>query len=361
MAYRGPKLRVGILGATGMVGQRFVTLLSTHPWFETVLVAASPRSAGRPYAEAVSGRWRIAETMPDGVRSLVVADVQEVAKIAPKVDFVFCALDLDKTEIQRLENAYAAAGIPVVSNNSAHRWTNDVPMIMPEVNPEHLALIDVQRKNHGWQRGFVVVKPNCSLQSYVPAIAALREYGPEALFITTYQAISGSGKTLATAPEIIDNVIALPGEEDKSEKEPLKILGELSGAAVNNAQIKISAHCNRVACEDGHMVMVSAKFSRHPSREQVLEAWRSWKPLPQQLGLPSAPQPCLTYLDQPDRPQTRLDRTIGAGMGIALGRLRPCNLLDYRFMALSHNTIRGAAGGAILTAELLVEKGYLAY
>ena len=359
MTFSGRKFRVGVLGATGMVGQRLVTLLAAHPWFETVLVAASARSAGRTYAQAVAGRWRIAEAMPQALSSLAVYDVEDVDRSAAQVDFVFCALDLDTTEVRRLENAYAARGIPVISNNSAHRWSADVPMIIPEVNPAHLALIDVQRKNRGWGRGFVVVKPNCSLQSYVPAVAALREFSPEALFVTMYQAISGSGKTLETAPEIIDNIIPLPGEEDKSEKEPLKILGAFTGSEIANAGLKITAHCNRVPCADGHLAVVSVKFAKRPTPEQVLEAWRSWLPEPQKAELPSAPQPCIVYVDGADRPQTRLDRMTGSGMAIVVGRLRECRLLDYRFMALSHNTIRGAAGGAILTAELLVEKGYI--
>ncbi len=353
------KLHVGVLGATGMVGQRFVTLLKDHPWFEVVVVAASARSAGQAYGKVTEGRWKIGPQAPEQVKAMMVYDVNDLSTIAPQVDLVFCALDLDKAEIQKLENAYAAAGIPVVSNNSAHRWTEDVPMIIPEVNPEHLALIDVQRKNHGWKKGFVVVKPNCSLQSYLPALAALRECEAEKVFVTTMQAISGSGKNLSATPEIIDNVIPLPGEEDKSEREPLKIMGQLVGDHIVNSEMKISAHCNRVPAEDGHMAMVSVQFKKKPTREKIIELWNSWKPEPQALGLPSAPQPCIQYIEGNDRPQTKLDRDAGNGMAIAVGRLRECNLLDYRFMALSHNTIRGAAGGAILTAELLRAKGWL--
>ena len=353
------RLRAGILGATGMVGQRFVTLLQEHPLFDITLLAASERSAGQSYRQAVSGRWRINEPMPANLADAVVQRVQDVEAIAAQVDFVFCALDLDKGQIQEIENAYAGKGIPVVSNNSAHRWTVDVPMIIPEVNPDHCALIEVQRRNRGWQKGFIAVKPNCSLQSYVPALAALREFEPQQVFVTTLQAISGSGRTLLQAPEIADNIIPLPGEEEKSEREPLKILGSLGSAGVTPAPLRISAHCNRVAAEDGHMAVVSVQFGKKPSVQQIRDAWAKWNPEPQALGLPSAPRPCLIYVEGEDRPQTRLDRDNGKGMAISVGRLRPCSLLDFRFMALSHNTIRGAAGGAILTAELLHQRGYL--
>lgn len=353
------KLRVGILGATGMVGQRFVTLLDNHPWFETAVLAASARSAGQTFEAAAAGRWKIQEAMPQALKNLVVRDVNEVQDIAHSVDFVFCALDLDKEEIKKLEFCYAENGVPVVSNNSAHRWTPDVPMIIPEVNPEHLKLIRIQRKNHGWKKGFVVVKPNCSLQSYILPLKALEEFKPACVYVTTLQAISGSGKTLAGAPEILDNVIPLPGEEEKSEREPLKILGRLSKGRVKDSAIKITAHCNRVAAQDGHMAVVSVKFKKRPSREDIIGAWRSWRPAPQELMLPSAPQPCIEYREGEDRPQTRLDRGAGGGMAIVVGRLRECRLLDYRFMALSHNTIRGAAGGAILTAELLYKSRFL--
>lgn len=351
---------VGLLGATGMVGQRFITLLESHPWFRVTAVAASSRSAGKFYAEAVGERWVMEAPIPTSVASLPVLEVHDLDSISERVDFVFSALDMEKEAIQQLENAYAERGIPVVSNNSAHRWTDDVPMIIPEVNPHHLSLIDRQRRNRGWDKGFIVVKPNCSLQSYLPLLPPLEMYGPERLFVTTMQAISGSGRLLEAAPEIKDNVIPLKGEEEKSETEPLKILGELTETGIRlHPNLKISAHCNRVACEDGHMAVISLGFRKKPSREAILEAWNQWIPLPQQLKLPSAPSPFLIYRDEEDRPQTRLDRDAGRGMALTVGRLRECNLLDFRMMALSHNTIRGAAGGAILTAELLAAQGYL--
>ncbi|MEM3399701.1 MAG: aspartate-semialdehyde dehydrogenase [Candidatus Micrarchaeia archaeon] len=355
------KLRVGVLGATGMVGQKFITLLENHPWFEVVAVAASPRSAGKKYSEAVEGRWYSKNPIPDGVSDLVVSDVKEIDKMKGNVDFVFSALDMPKDEIKALEDKYAENDIPVVSNNSAHRWTKDVPMIMPEINPHHIALIDIQRKNHGWKKGFVVVKPNCSLQSYLPAIAPLMDFKPNRMIVCTMQAVSGAGKTFETFPEIADNVIPfIKGEEEKSEQEPLKILGKIkNGEVVNFDGIKISAHCNRVPTSDGHMAAVSVGFRKKPTREQILELWKDYKPLPQQLKLPSAPDPVLIYHEDETRPQTRLDRDNGNGMAITIGRLRECFVLDYRFVALSHNTVRGAAGGAILTAELLKAKGYL--
>ncbi|KKR25829.1 MAG: aspartate-semialdehyde dehydrogenase, aspartate-semialdehyde dehydrogenase [Candidatus Peregrinibacteria bacterium GW2011_GWE2_39_6] len=352
-------LSVGILGATGMVGQRLITLLENHPWFKVKILAASSRSAGKSYREAVEGRWRLTAPIPSSLADLSVYVVIDIAAITPLVDFVFSAIDLDASAIFELEDQYAAAGIPVVSNNSAHRWTPDVPMIIPEINPDHLDLISEQRKNRGWGKGFIVTKPNCSLQSYLPALAPLLKFEPESLFVTTMQAISGSGRLLANAPEIKDNVIPLPGEEEKSECEPRKILGKLCNGRIEESGLVIAAHCNRVATEDGHLAVVSVKFKNKPSIEQVLEAWQNWKPEPQALRLPSAPDPCLIYCTGPDRPQTKLDRDNGQGMSITLGRLRKCPLLDYRFSALSHNTIRGAAGGAILTAELLHAKNYL--
>jgi len=355
------KLKCGILGATGMVGQRFITLLDKHSWFEVTALAASPRSAGRKYSEAVEGRWFSKKEIPANVRNLVVSDVADIEEIKGKVDFVFSAIEASKDEIRAFENKYAENDIPVVSNNSAHRWTKDVPMIMPEINPHHLEMINIQRKNHGWKKGFVVVKPNCSLQSYLPAIAPLMKYAPTAMIVTTMQAISGAGKTFETFPEIVDNVIPyIGGEEEKSEQEPLKILGSIkNNEFVNYNGIKISAHCNRVAASDGHLAAVSVKFNKKPTKEEILEAWKNYKPEPQQLKLPSAPDPVLIYKEEDDRPQTKLDRDAGNGMAITIGRLRECLVLDYRFAALSHNTIRGAAGGAILVAELLYKKGFL--
>jgi aspartate-semialdehyde dehydrogenase len=354
------KIRVGILGATGMVGQRFVTLLKNHPWFDVAVLAASPRSAGKTYLEAVEGRWKIEPSLPESVADILVEDVANVASIAPRVDLVFSALDLDSAAIRDLENAYAGSGVAVVSNNSAHRWTTDVPLILPEVNPDHLELIKVQRRNRGWDKGLIVVKPNCSLQSYVPVLAALHDYQPERVFVTTFQAISGSGKRLNECPEIMGNVIPLKGEEEKSEQEPLKILGTLGALGIENVEgLKISAHCNRVPVEDGHLAAVSVGFREKPPLETLRRVLAEWQPEPQRLLLPSAPQPFITLLDGEDRPQSRLDNMVGKGMGLAVGRLRECPVLDVRFMVLSHNTIRGAAGGAILTAELLYSKGYL--
>lgn len=355
------KLRAGILGATGMVGQRFITLLQDHPWFEVTAVAASPRSAGRKYSEAVEGRWMMKESIPDSVASLMVTDVQNLEAIKPHIDFVFCALDMTKDEIKALEEKYAAADIPVVSNNSAHRWTEDVPMIIPEVNPDHAALIDIQRKNRGWKKGFIAVKPNCSIQSYVPALKPLEKFGPKRIFITTMQAISGAGKTFESWPEMVDNVIPnIGGENEKSEKEPLKVLGTVDAKGFHlKKDLVISAQCNRVAAADGHMANVVVEFEKNPTREEILNAWNTWENEAQKLGLPSAPKPFLIYRDEPDRPQTRLDRDSGSGMAVTIGRLREDNIFHWRFEALSHNTVRGAAGGAIEMAELLKAKGYL--
>ena len=357
------KIKVGILGATGMVGQKFITLLDAHPWFEVVAVAASPRSAGKKYSEAVKGRWVSEKEIPANVKDLIVSNVADVNEMKNKVSFVFSAIEASKDEIREFENKYAEADIPVVSNNSAHRWTKDVPMIIPEINPHHIKLIETQKKNHGWNKGFVVVKPNCSLQSYLPAIAPLMKFKPKKLIVTTLQAISGAGKTLENCPEIIDNAIPnIGGEEEKSEEEPLKILGaidEENGGIKNFEGMKISAHCNRIPASDGHLATISVEFEEKPSKEEILEIWKNYKPEPQQLGLPFAPDPMLIYSEDDFRPQTRLDRNNGNGMAITLGRLRECHVLDYRFVALSHNTVRGAAGGAILVAELLKAKGFI--
>jgi len=355
------KLKVGVLGATGMVGQRFVSLLADHPWFELVAVAASPRSAGKPYAEAVAGRWTLADAVPERAAKLTVADASDVARVARDVDFVCCAVDMDKAATVALEEAYARAETPVISNCGANRKTPDVPMIIPEINPHHAEIITAQRKRLGTTRGFISVKPNCSLQSYVPALHPLAGFGIARVAVSTYQAVSGAGKTLAGWPEMADNVIPyIAGEEEKSEQEPLKIWGTIDGAQIKPATAPaITAQCVRVPVSDGHLAAVFVAFDRKPSREQILSAWAEYTGRPQQLGLPSAPVPFLHYLDAPDRPQTRLDRDLGRGQAISLGRLRPDAVFDWRFIGLSHNTVRGAAGGSVLTAELLKADGYL--
>ncbi|MBK9520008.1 MAG: aspartate-semialdehyde dehydrogenase [Anaeromyxobacter sp.] len=355
------KLRVGILGATGMVGQRFLALLEHHPWYEVTLVAASANSAGQRYQDAVKGRWALQTAIPAAAGALVVKNAADVKAIAAEVDFVFCAVDMSKEETARLEEDYARAETPVVSNNSAHRATPDVPMMVPEINPEHAEIIPLQRKRLGTTRGFIAVKPNCSLQSYVPAIHPLMEFGPRRIAVCTYQAISGAGKTFETWPEMVDNLIPfIKGEEEKSEKEPMKIWGRIQGAGIVAATDPvISAQCIRVPAADGHMAAVFVAFDRKPSKEEILARWRSFAGRPQQLGLPSAPTPFLHYFEEENRPQTRLDRDAGKGMAITIGRLRTDSLFDYRFVALSHNTVRGAAGGAVLTAELLTKDGWI--
>src|SRR5215470_9857896 len=356
------RLRVGVIGATGMVGQRFVALLADHPWFEVVSVAASAGSAGKSYADAVAGRWTLPTPVPAAAAKLTVGNAADVARIAGEVDFVFCAIDMAKDATAKLEEDYARAETPLVSNNSAHRWTPDVPMILPEINPDHAAVIEAQRRRLGTKRGFITVKPNCSVQSYVPAIHPLLGFGPTKIIVSTYQAISGAGKTFETWPEMTDNVIPfIGGEEEKSETEPLKIWGTLSGGKIQKATAPvISAQCYRVPVSDGHMAAVSVAFERKPTREQILSAWKEFGGKPQQLALPSAPRPFLHYFEDDDRPQTRLDRDAGRGQAVTIGRLRPDPIFDWRFVALSHNTVRGAAGGAILTAELLTSDGYLA-
>jgi aspartate-semialdehyde dehydrogenase len=356
------RLKVGVLGATGMVGQRFVSLLERHPWFEVTLVAASAGSAGKTYAEATRGRWALAAQMPASTAALVVKNASEVDAIAPQVDLVFCAVDMPKDETARLEEDYARHEVPLVSNNSAHRGTPDVPMMIPEINWEHARVIEAQRRRLGTRSGFVAVKPNCSLQSYVPALHPLRGFGLRRVAVCTYQAISGAGKTFETWPEMQDNLIPfIKGEEEKSEQEPLKIWGTLAADHIEKATAPIvSAQCIRVPASDGHMAAAFVEFERKPTRDDILSAWRGWTPRPQQLGLPSAPTPFLTYFEDESRPQTRLDRDVGNGMGVAIGRLRPDPLLGWRFVSLSHNTVRGAAGGAVLTAELLVADGWIA-
>jgi len=358
------KIRVGVIGATGMVGQNYIRLLDGHPWFEVTYVAASSRSAGKTYAEAVAGRWLMDAEIPAGVAGLVVGDAGDVETAREACDLVFSAVEMDKEAVRELEARYAANGLAVVSNNSAHRWTEDVPMLIPEVNPHHADIIPIQRRNRGWDRGLIAVKPNCSLQSYLPPVYALIKagYEVESMVVTTMQAVSGAGYPGPASIDMIDNIIPyIPGEEEKSEREPLKILGSIrDGKIVPDDSLKISAHCNRVPAIDGHMACVSLKFgSRKPALDEIVRTWREFKAEPQDLGLPFAPQPVLIYRDEVNRPQTRKDRDAGRGMAITIGRLRECPVLDVRFVALSHNTVRGAAGGAILSAELLKAKGYL--
>jgi aspartate-semialdehyde dehydrogenase len=355
------KLKAGVLGATGMVGQRFVSLLADHPWYEIVAVAASASSAGKRYGDAVAGRWTLKSPVPAAVAGLEVGNASDVARIAGAVDFVFCAVDMTKEETAKLEEDYARAETPVVSNNSAHRSTPDVPMMIPEVNPEHASVIEAQQKRLGTKRGFIAVKPNCSIQSYVPALHPLMKFGPKRIAVCTYQAISGAGKTFETWPEMVDNLIPfIKGEEEKSEQEPMKIWGSLAGGKIEKAKDPvITAQCIRVPATDGHMAAAFVAFDRKPDKAEVIELWKSWVPRPQKMGLPSAPKPFLTYFEDDARPQTRLDRDAGNGMGVTIGRLRPDALFDYRFVSLSHNTVRGAAGGAVLTAELLTADGYI--
>ena len=352
---------VGIIGATGMVGQRFITLLDKHPWFHLKVLAASPRSAGKPYVEAVGKRWAMTTPIPDAVKEMVVLNATEdIQKIASEVDFVFCAVDMKKDEIKALEEAYAKAECPVVSNNSAHRHTADVPMIVPEINPEHAEIIEAQRKRLGTKRGFVSVKSNCSLQSYVPALHPLKKYGIKAALACTYQAISGAGKTFDTWPEMVDNVIPyIGGEEEKSEIEPLKIWGKIEDdKIVEAAGPSITTQCLRVPASDGHMAAVFVKFENKPTIDQIKDDWKNFSGAPQELNLPSAPKQFLNYFEEPDRPQTKLDRNLEGGMAVSMGRLREDTQYDYKFVCLSHNTLRGAAGGAVLMAELLAAKGY---
>ena len=356
------KLKVGVLGATGMVGQRFVSLLADHPWFEVTAVAASPASAGKTYSDAVAGRWTLATPVPPAAARLQVGNASDTARIAGQIDFAFCAVDMPKDATAKLEEEYARAETPVVSANSAHRWTPDVPMMIPEINSHHAPVIEAQRKRLGAKRGFIAVKPNCSIQSYVPALHPLLGFKPTKVAVCTYQAISGAGKTFESWPEMIDNVIPfIKGEDEKSEQEPLKIWGQLSGGKIVTATAPvITAQCIRVPVSDGHMAAVTVAFEKKPSRDQILSAWKEYAGRPQQLSLPSAPKPFLHYFDDETRPQTRLDRDLGAGQAVSIGRLRGDAIFDWRFVALSHNTVRGAAGGAVLTAELLKSEGFLA-
>ena len=354
------KYRVGIVGATGMVGQRFVCLLENHPWFEPTLLLASGRSAGKTYEEAVGARWAMPSPIPAYARDMVVRDAAEISFAAENVDFVFCAVNMKKEEIRALEEAYAKREIPVISNNSAHRATADVPMIIPEINPEHIEVIAAQRARLGTKRGFIAVKSNCSLQSYVPLLHPLTGFGIRQVAVCTYQAISGAGKTFETMPEIVDNIIPyIGGEEEKSEKEPLKIWGRVENGRIAEASApKITAQCLRVPVTDGHTAAVFVSFESKPTREEILNAWKTFEGEPQRLRLPSAPVQFLHYLEEENRPQPKLDRTCENGMAVTAGRLREDALFDWKFIGCSHNTLRGAAGGAVLLAELLAAKGY---
>lgn len=356
------KLRVGILGATGMVGQRFISLLENHPWFEVVTLAASPRSAGKTYEEAVGGRWKMDTPMPEAVKKLVVMNVNDVEHVASTVDFVFSAVDMSKDEIKAIEEAYAKTETPVVSNNSAHRWTPDVPMVVPEINPEHFDVIEFQKKRLGTKKGFIAVKPNCSIQSYAPVLTAWKEFEPYEVVATTYQAISGAGKTFKDWPEMEGNIIPfIGGEEEKSEQEPLRIWGKIeNGVIVKATEPKITCQCIRVPVLNGHTAAVFVKFRKKPTKEQLIEKLENFKGLPQELNLPSAPKQFIRYMTEDNRPQVTLDVNYENGMGINVGRLREDSIYDWKFVGLSHNTVRGAAGGAVLCAETLVAKKFIA-
>ncbi len=355
------KYKVGIIGATGMVGQRFATLLENHPWFEVVALAASPRSAGKTYKEAVGSRWAMKVPMPKAMEDMIIFDANDIEKVSSLVDFVFCAVDMNKDDIKALEYAYAKAECPVISNNSAHRKTPDVPMIVPELNYEHAKIIESQRKRLGTKRGFVAVKSNCSLQSYVPALYPLSEYGIDKVLVSTYQAISGAGKTFDTWPEMIDNVIPfIGGEEEKSEQEPLKIWGKIEGDVIIDATSPaFTAQCIRVPVSDGHLATVFVSFKNKPSKEEIIKIWDNFSSLPQERELPSAPKQFLHYYHEDNMPQINSCRELENGMAVSVGRLREDTQYDYKFVCLSHNTLRGAAGGAVLMAELLCSEGYI--
>ena len=355
------KLKVGILGGTGMVGQRFISLLENHPWFEVTTIAASPRSAGQTYEQAVGGRWKMDTPMPDAVKHIIVKNVNEIEEVASSVDFVFSAVDMTKEEIRAIEEAYAKTETPVVSNNSAHRWTPDVPMVVPEINPEHFQVIESQRKRLGTTRGFIAVKPNCSIQSYAPVLTAWKEFEPYEVVATTYQAISGAGKTFKDWPEMVENVIPyIGGEEEKSEKEPLRIWGKVeNGEIVPATSPVITCQCIRVPVLNGHTAAVFVKFKKNPTKEQLIEKLVNFKGLPQELGLPSAPKQFIQVMEEDNRPQVKLDVDFENGMGISIGRIREDSVYDWKFIGLSHNTVRGAAGGAVLCAETLKAQGYI--
>lgn len=359
------KLRVGILGGTGMVGQRFISLLENHPWFEVTTIAASPRSAGKTYEEAIGGRWKMTTPMPEAVKKIIVQDVSDVKNVASSVDFVFSAVDMTKDEIKKIEEEYAKTETPVVSNNSAHRWTPDVPIVVPELNPEHLEVIESQKKRLGTTRGFIAVKPNCSIQSYTPALHALKKagYEPKTVVATTYQAISGAGKNFKDWPEMEHNIIPfIGGEEEKSEQEPLRIWGHIENGEIVKAEGPvITTQCIRVPVLDGHTAAVFVTFEegKKPSKEEIIKVWREYSGVPQELKLPSAPEHFIQYLEDDNRPQVALDVNYENGFGVSMGRLREDTVFDYKFVGLSHNTVRGAAGGAVLTAELLTAKKYI--
>ncbi len=355
------QFKVGIIGATGMVGQRFATLLENHPWFNVTTLAASGRSAGKTYKEAVGSRWAMKTPMPESMADMIIVDAADIAAVTANVDFCFCAVNMKKDEIKALEEAYAKAECPIVSNNSAHRFTSDVPMVIPELNADHINIIPAQRRRLGTKRGFIAVKSNCSLQSYVPALFPLSKFGIDKALVCTYQAISGAGKTFETWPEMVDNVIPyIGGEEEKSEKEPLKIWGTIEGDEIVNATSPaFTAQCLRVPVSDGHFAAVYCSFKNKPSKEEILETWSSFKGRAQELELPSAPKQFLHYFEEDNMPQTALNRNLENGMAISLGRLREDSQYDYKFVGLSHNTLRGAAGGAVLLAELLCAEGYM--
>ncbi len=355
------KLKVGILGATGMVGQRFITLLAEHPWFEITTLAASPRSAGQTYGEAVEGRWKLDIPMPEKVKDMIVKDVSDIEGVTRDVDFVFSAVDMKKDEIRVIEEAYARAETPVVSNNSAHRWTKDVPMVVPEINAEHYKIIEEQKKRLGTTRGFIAVKPNCSIQSYTPALSAWMEFEPYEVIVSTYQAISGAGKNFETWPEMVGNIIPyIGGEEEKSEKEPLKVWGHIEGDHIEAAaEPVISAQCIRVPILNGHTATVFVKFRKKPTKEQLIEKLKNFKGLPQEYELPSAPKQFIQYCEEDNRPQVQPDVNYEHGMGVSIGRLREDTIYDWKFVGLSHNTLRGAAGGGVESAEMLVKLGYI--
>ena len=355
------KLKVGILGGTGMVGQRFISLLENHPWFEVTTIAASPRSAGKTYEEAVGDRWKMTTPMPEAVKKIVVMNVNEVEAVSKDVDFVFSAVDMTKEEIKKIEEDYAKTETPVVSNNSAHRWTPDVPMVVPEINPDHMKVIDFQKKRLGTTRGFVAVKPNCSIQSYAPVLTAWKEFEPYEVVATTYQAISGAGKTFKDWPEMVENIIPyIGGEEEKSEMEPLRIWGSIEDGVIKPATSPvITCQCIRVPVLNGHTAAVFVKFKKKPTKEQLIEKLLAFKGAPQELELPSAPKQFITYHEEDNRPQVKMDVDYENGMGINVGRIREDKVYDFKFVGLSHNTVRGAAGGAVLCAELLKAQGYI--
>lgn len=356
------KLRVGILGATGMVGQRFITLLENHPWFEIHTLAASASSAGKTYEESVGGRWKMDTPMPESLKKMVIKNVSDIEDVAKDVDFLFSAVNMSKDEIRAIEEQYARTETPVVSNNSAHRWTPDVPMVIPEINPQHFEIIEAQKKRLGTKRGFIAVKPNCSIQSYTPALAAWMKFGPTDVVVSTYQAISGAGKTFRDWPEMEGNIIPfISGEEEKSEQEPLKVFGHIENDRIVKLEsdLRITSQCIRVPVLNGHTATVFLNFRENPTKDELVEALRSFSGRPQELGLPHAPEHFIQYLEEDDRPQVALDVNFGGGMGISIGRLRRDSIFDWKFVGLSHNTLRGAAGGAVECAEMLKALGYI--